>query len=331
MRALLYNNKIVFDFVLVVRQYLCCLYRLLVKREYMRLFSCSLNPFCRLSIIRQNKKDLECLFPHDLVLIAICKNEAEYLPEWIEYHVNLGFSKIIIYDNESNDNTVEVLKKYIEDGLVDYIWYPGKRMQVRAYSDAINRVKQIARYVAFMDIDEFLCVNDESKTVKEVIDEFFRGNLQAGGIAIGWWMFGSNYHKVKPEGLVIENYLRRADKSFMLNVKTIGNPRLMVDCYSPHYPVYLYLACNANEKGKKVRGPFDYEKSTDIIHINHYFTKSEAECMQKIAKGIATKGRARTKEIFYQRDKNDVYDDSMLRYVSILKDAILARTRNDRA
>ena len=330
-RRILYKNKIIFDFMLVVRQYLYCLSNLYKKQEYIRLICCALNPFCRMLTIRQNKKDLKESFQHDLALIAICKNEAEYLPEWIEYHAYLGVSKFLIYDNGSNDNTLEVLQPYIEAGLVEYRWYPGERMQVSAYSDAIVRVKPLARYVAFMDIDEFLCVNDESKNIKEFMDDFFRTNLWAGGIAIGWWMFGSNYHKVKPEGLVMENYLRRADESFMLNVKTIGNPRLMVGCYSPHYPVYLYLASNANEKGKKVRGPFDYSKSTDVIHINHYFTKSEAECMQKIAKGIATKGTPRTKEIFYQRDKNDIYDDSMLRYVSIVKDAILARTGNGRA
>lgn len=41
--------------------------------------------------------------------------------------------------------------------------------------------------------------------------------------------------------------------------------------------------------------------------------------MRKIEKGIATVGNPRTAAIFKERDKNDVYDDTILRYVKTLK------------
>ena len=37
-------------------------------------------------------------------LIAIAKNEEPYLKEWIEYHANLGFDKIIVCDNNDVGN-----------------------------------------------------------------------------------------------------------------------------------------------------------------------------------------------------------------------------------
>ncbi len=51
------------------------------------------------------------------------------------------FEKFYIYDNESDDNLKEVLMPYIEDGLVDYTYLPGEKMQVVAYQDAVDKHK----------------------------------------------------------------------------------------------------------------------------------------------------------------------------------------------
>lgn len=58
------------------------------------------------------------------------------------------------------------------------------------------------------------------------------------------------------------------------------------------------------------------------IKINHYFTKSREEWVRRRSMGKAdTKNRnsVRMMEEFYLHDNNDVYDDSMLYYVEIMK------------
>ena len=35
-------------------------------------------------------------------IVCIAKNEESFINEWIYYHIKLGFSKIIIYDNSDN-------------------------------------------------------------------------------------------------------------------------------------------------------------------------------------------------------------------------------------
>lgn len=267
----------------------------------------------------QNKKDLLIQYPHILAAVAILKNEAAYLQEWIEYHRIQGITKFLLYDNGSTDNPASVLRRYIESGLVELIPYPGKIMQVKAYTDSLLRLRDCARWVAFIDLDEFIVPTEGKKSIVEMVDEIMTAYPHAGGIAIGWWMFGSSHHEHRPEGLVIENYLHRADAGFMRNIKTIGNPRLMLSFSSPHYPNYEGIICNVNENGQNVRTPFDFEKSTCQLHINHYFTKSKEECMAKIAKGIATVGTPRTEAIFFERDRNEIYDDSMLKYAEMIK------------
>ena len=96
------------------------------------------------------------LFLHDLAIVAIMKNEAPYLKEWLDYHLLAGVDHFYIYDNESPDNQREVAEPYVKAGLVDYFHAPGKAMQCAAYNDAVKRFKFQARYMAFIDGDEFI-------------------------------------------------------------------------------------------------------------------------------------------------------------------------------
>ena len=96
------------------------------------------------------------LFLHDLSVVAILKNEAPYLKEWIEYHLLAGVDHFYLYDNDSPDNQVEVVKPFVAAGLVDYMPAPGKFMQMQTYNDAFKRFKFFSRYMAFIDGDEFI-------------------------------------------------------------------------------------------------------------------------------------------------------------------------------
>ena len=96
------------------------------------------------------------LFLYDLAIVAIMKNEGRYLKEWLDYHLLAGVEHFYLYDNDSTDNQAEVAKPYVEAGLVDYFFLPGKVMQHFAYNDAVNRFKFHCRYMAFIDLDEFI-------------------------------------------------------------------------------------------------------------------------------------------------------------------------------
>lgn len=277
-----------------------------------------------------NIKDMNSSYKYDLALVAIIKDEDAYIIEWIEYHLIIGINHFYIYDNGNSKETKRILKPYIDNNIVEYIPYPGLCMQCKAYTDAINKYKYICKYIGFIDIDEFILLRDEKKSLIDFINSSFKNYPFASGIGISWLNFGSNFHKKKPNGLVIENYLRRAPKSFMLNIKSIVNPRLVVNFSSPHYPNYKYGGYNVNEKGKKIFSSFDYNKSTDIVCINHYFTKSEEECRLKFEKGLATHKGKRSWSDFYFRDKNDEFDDTILRYLDELKSNINRRTKNDK-
>lgn len=97
-----------------------------------------------------------------LAFVLIAKNEAPYIEEWINFHLKQGVSKFIIYDNESTDNLREVLRPYIEKGIVFYELLRSKRRQNDAYNIALNKYRKNFKYIGFFDADEFVFVRNNT-------------------------------------------------------------------------------------------------------------------------------------------------------------------------
>jgi hypothetical protein len=338
-RPLLYNQFWLYRLVCCARQ---VLYNWHIGRftdSYKPLFAI-LFPFailygsimtilCRGKVAKQMRQDLIESFDDELSVVAILKNEASYVREWIEYYRLLGVTKFYIYDNESQDNVKEVISDYIDSGIVVYKYFPGKHRQNMAYTEAINDYASKTRFMAVIDLDEFIVPVDDKLSLIEVVKNIFRRKPYAAGVSIPWLIYGSNHHEKRPEGLVIDNYLYRAEDSFEEKIKTVFNPRLVNGYNNPHYPIYKYGACSINENGHIIVGKFDQKKSCKQIRINHYFTKSKEEYRAKAARGTADTSPLRRFENFAQVDKNEIYDPIMLIYSKQIIERMEVGTKNN--
>ncbi|MCD7879372.1 MAG: glycosyltransferase family 2 protein, partial [Candidatus Gastranaerophilales bacterium] len=243
-----------------------------------------------------------------------------YIQEWIEYHKLIGFSKFYIYDNDSDDNLEETLKKYINDETVVYCKFSGKCMQLAAYQHAIENYKNENRYMAIIDLDEFIVSPDEENLLN-ILKNMEEKKKDFGGLAINWCMYGSSGHKQKPRGGVLENYLYRACDDFVINhyVKTICNPRKVYNYESPHSPIYYRNFYDYDIDGQKRKKHSLKITGLNKLRIIHYFTKSYEEFLAKRNRGMADKLNIRSLEIFESHDRNDIKDDLMLKYTDRIK------------
>ena len=96
------------------------------------------------------------LFLYDLAIVAIFKDEGKYLKEWLDYHLLAGVEHFYLYNNDSTDDYKEVLAPYVEKNLVTLTEWPGNSMMYPAYDDTIKKHRFECRYMAFIDIDEFI-------------------------------------------------------------------------------------------------------------------------------------------------------------------------------
>ena len=256
-----------------------------------------------------------------LAVCAIIKNEGRYLQEWIEFHLLQGVDVFYLYDNESSDNTKVILEPYIQKGIVKYHITPGKKMQRPAYNDAIVRYRKEARWIAFIDADEFILPHE----IK--LSAFLKDYEKYPGIGINWQMFDSNgRQKYSSEQLVIEAYTQiHKDKNVdNLHIKTIVNPSKVKFYVNPHYPLYKFFQHSVDEDQQVIHEAWTKEQKIQKIQINHYFSKSYEEFFEKIQRGMADTGNKRKLEAELKRVSftDPKIDDSMKRFVPIMKNIL---------
>jgi hypothetical protein len=256
-------------------------------------------------------------FKYELVIGAIFRDEAIYLDDWLRFHQGVGVEHFYLYNNFSTDDYLSVLKPWIDSGLVTLFDWPMKAGQMQAYRDCVNKFKNETRWMAFIDIDEFL-FSPKVRDIRTVLSDYD----DLTGVFVYWVLFGSSGHKERPQKSVLEAYTKRLDEHSANTEKhpkgvtgkarqgkTIFNPRIIrkVDhcCPIPWYGEVL---------DEKRRLPPRFSNAPKVtwncLRINHYWSKSIEDLHDKVARGQAKNGNARVLENFLNREKGlNVEDD----------------------
>lgn len=128
-------------------------------------------------------------------LVAIAKDEAAYLPEWIFHHLNIGFDAIDIYVNNTSDNTWDIAKKLKNLSCVNFINadvifnqhsdFPQENTYRIAYE--ANKNSDFA-YLMFLDIDEFWLSKAPDVGVKETLSKLNYPDI----LSLTWFLHFEN-------------------------------------------------------------------------------------------------------------------------------------------
>lgn len=215
------------------------------------------------------------------VVCAIAKNEDDFVEEWVKYHLSIGFEHIYIYDNNSAVPVSKILSNYIDANLVSVIDFPRADDQQRAaYVDALQKYGEQCRWMAFIDIDEFI-VPKKTNDIRDLLD----GYCDYGGLAIHWKVMGSCGHKKRPVGGVIKNYTSVV--CYDNHIKSIVQPSKVTKVFTPHSFGYKNGCFCVNEDAVPVVAHQSYHVSR-TVWINHYYYKSFEDFNEKLKRGCAT-------------------------------------------
>jgi len=267
-----------------------------------------------------------------LSIAAIYRNEGPYLREWIEFHKLVGVERFFLYNNESTDDHLEVLAPYIDEGLVVWEDFPGFPPQLTCYQHCLDTHRHHARWMAFIDVDEFLF----SPTWQSV-SEILRDYEEHPAVVVNCAVFGTSGHATPPPGLVLENYTRRLglERPRTRTVKSIIHPaRAERIGRNAHYFRYHDWARAVDELGRFVRGERSETVSVERLRINHYFTRSQEERMRKLAAPRVDNGQPKRPEGVEERDRrlNEESDRLIWHYLPALREALgLEHAGADRA
>lgn len=189
--------------------------------------------------------------------IGVCiraKDEQNIIADWTKHYIDMGFDKIIIYDNMSNPPIEETLiKKGILDKnkiqiIIDE--YPLSN-QCKNYKNCINNNKDLD-WLLLCDADEFIW--HKNKNIKDFLSQF---SEDTSTVLINWLTYGtSNLEMYDSNKTVFEQFVMREEYSHFWNrfVKSFVRPNLVENIGNVH------ISYNSNYKIKNV-----YNETIDIL------------------------------------------------------------------
>jgi hypothetical protein len=219
---------------------------------------------------------------------AIYRDESRYLPEWLEFHRLMGVARFFLYDNGSSDDHLEVLAPYVAEGLVvvhdwpvPYIGTDGRLGAQRlAFDRCMDEHGDDSRWIAFLDIDEFL-FSPTGAPPSQLLPEY----EEYSGLCVSRAEFGSSGHRTAPEGLVIENYLhrRRVRPDEQVSMKSIVDPSRVIVSLGAH--TFLYREGDVVDENRRAVDQLDGRGLKPVtwsrFRIHHYTSRSEEELERK--------------------------------------------------
>jgi hypothetical protein len=202
-----------------------------------------------------------------LAICAMFKWEWPWLAEWIVYHRQVGVQHFYLCANEEGEDlrqSSEILRPFALAGLVTCHSLNGNGNQCWFYNRIIEQTRGKFRWLAAIDLDEFL-FPVQTQTVSEVLRDYER----YPAVVFNWQCFGSGGLMHRPASQ-IGGFTRRARHQWDCNqhVKTIADPSRVTRWVDPHRTDVPAV----NEDCRPVAGSFNLFTGRRLL-VNHYIAR----------------------------------------------------------
>lgn len=226
-----------------------------------------------------------------LSIITCVRDENDYIEEWITYHVEkMNVEHFYIYDNESTlplrDYLESVNYKYL-DKLTIIEWETTEHTQQDTCNHWLANYKAETKWFICMDVDEFIKIKDNSKT----LTEYLYDNSQFSSIKCKWKHYTANGHVKKTFEPVMERFTVETDWNDHKDGGKYFAQSNRISSFVSYVP-QSRLYTRGLEQGSI--------HTVDFFQLNHYFTKSYDEWMTKINRGSVNPNYMRKYQEFFE-------------------------------
>ncbi len=223
------------------------------------------------------------MFP---VIVCIAKKEKDYIEEFINYHLKLGFKYIYLYDNEDVP-TYEIFLNNYKD-YIKVIHLPFNNYNVGVQYIALNHFinnfldNELITHVAHIDIDEFIVLKKHNN-ICDFIKEYIVEDCE--GIGMNWRYFGSSNKEEKSYEPVTLRFTMCA-KDGDRHIKTLFKKNSFLS-YNTCHDVNLKNGHIKSTNGTIIIGPWNNNIDLSVIQLNHYKVKTFPEFKETRMRGYA--------------------------------------------
>lgn len=269
-----------------------------------------------------------------VAVCAILKNEADYIEEWLAFHILQGVSRVVLYDNNSSDDTCRRARTFARRTDVQVVPWPDNAdgfdlTQRLAYYDGARRLSGTVDFVAFLDLDEFLFASDY-RPLGQTLATFPPG---VAAIAVNQRVFGSSAQQASDGSLVTSRFVKAAAADHPEGhwFKTIARPERIVGFDTVH-SVVLTSGSYVLSDGRPLPPRLDHPGFSSVIaagalRLHHYILKSRQEFERKKQRWTGQDLSIRyTDEYFNERDRsiNAVRDERLKSLAARIQELILS-------
>ena len=236
--------------------------------------------------------------------VCICtpvKNENRYIKEYVEHYKKFGVDKIFLYDNNEVDGErlENVIGEYIKKGLVEVFDYRGKKTPVfHIMNDCYQRNYQIYDWLIFFEVDEYIHISNYTNVKFYLRRDAFK-NCEI--IHLNWVIHTDNnliyydnrplqvrFPEVEPNA---RNNVKRS-KSFVKSILRGHIPNFFITSVHRLNKKLKLKRCNGFGNPEVFRGITTNNSDFRFYYIDHYFSKSLEEFVEKINKGDVLSGQS---------------------------------------
>ena len=275
-------------------KFICCLIIIIIynnnnfKQKFMEFPIIEFNA----NIFKNNNYNNKIIKKKKICICTFGKEENKYIREFIQHYEKYGVDKIFLYDN--NDATGErfesVIEEYLKSGLVEIINWRGKKKVVyRIMNDCYKKNFDKFDWLIFYELDEFIHLSNYSN-IKIFLNEekFNKCNL----ICLNLLCHTDNNLLFYQNKSLAERFPEitpiTKKGGILLEIKCIMRghiPGLHIN--NAHLCNTKYDNCNGFGHLNKHKGRYSIENDYKYYYIDHYYSKSTEEFINKINKGDA--------------------------------------------
>ena len=244
----------------------------------------------------------------------IIRDENEYLEEWLRWHIGQGVEHFYIYDHGSKQPVREFLKT-LEKGIAEKVTlteWKGHHTDAQpdAYNDCLKRRRGESRWIAFIDTDEQIRVK-----TGQTLPEFLKDYEDYAGLFAVWITYGANGRVKKTEGTLRERFTRKSNvNEFARRAgKLIAQVKYTDDMYIHNGKAAEgFQIVDEHDNSIRNYALMSEQATTDLICVDHYYTKSYEEWVRKIKRGSGhAKFSRKYKDFFeFNPDLRYCYEDT---------------------
>lgn len=283
------------------------------------------------------------------VMFSAVKNEGPFLLEWIAYHKAIGFDHMVIFYNDCDDGSAELLESLNAAGVIEAHQHaPGEGVGAQGNAARLADEMKVFRdgdWILWLDADEFLNVHVGNGRIDDLVATI-APNV---GILIPWRLFGDGGVDDFDGRFISERFVTAANpptgeapeiktmfqmgphiRGFGVHRPALA-PRFRIGAsrflggngrpLNPDLPINIRWT-NGHQSGN-ARVTDMTEFGWELVQINHYLVRTPALYLLKKARGdglrVGWENRRLTEDFYRESNQNEAEDRTILRHLTALE------------